>query len=107
MVISPTPSRAEDDEKRFGTAAGTPERQQLWERLAVLIGGDMWSSLGCQERMRLAVRGDNVGALKILVKMRPSSPRLAIVARELALRLIGLVVPARCGTHPGGGSHCR
>ena len=40
--------------------------------------------------MVLKVRGDNVGALVLLVKMRPSNAKQAIIARELALRLLEL-----------------
>ena len=42
-----------------------------------------------------------MGALTLLIKMRPSSPSLAIVARELALRLIELSFPPDAVHTPG------
>ena len=82
-------------------AAGTPDGQQLWECLAVLVAVDAWTKLWQEERIVLKVRGDNVGALTLLIKMRPSSPALAIVARELALRLIELSFPPEAVHTPG------
>ena len=41
----------------------------------------------------MKVTGDNIGALTLLIKMRPASPAIAIFARELALRLVELSVP--------------
>ena len=35
--------------------------------------------------MQLSVRGDNVGALTLVMEMRPETAKLAIIARELAL----------------------
>ena len=46
------------------------------------------------------VRRGNIGALTMLIKMRPSSPKLAMVARELALRLVELSCPPDA-VHPG------
>ena len=69
----------------------------------MLIGIDVWSAHWKQNRIVLKVRGDNVGALTLLLKMRPSSPSMAIVSRELALRLVELSFPPDavhtwCGT---------
>ena len=50
------------------------------------------------------MRGDNVGALTLLLKMRPATPSLAIVVRELALRLIELSFPPDA-VHTPGVSH--
>ncbi len=93
-----------EDEKIFSVAAGIPEGQQLWDCLAVLIGIDIWCSAWKHERVCLKVRGDNVGALTLLIKMRPSSPALAIVARELALRLVEMSFPPDA-VHTPGVSH--
>ena len=43
-----------------------------------------------EHRVQLApvVRGDNVGALSMVIKMRPRTQRMAIVAREIALHLV-------------------
>ncbi len=81
--------------------AGIPEGEQLWECLAVLVGIDVWSAFWKQDRIVLKVRGDNVGALTLLLKMRSLSPSLAIVARELALRLVELPFPPDAVHTPG------
>ena len=47
------------------------------------------------------MRGDNVGALMLLIKMRPSNPKQAIIARELALRLVELSFPPDAVHTPG------
>ena len=62
---------------------------------------DAWAKLWQEERIVLKVRGDNVGSLTLLIKMRPSSPTLAIIARELALRLIELSFPPDAVHTPG------
>ena len=85
---SPITLRVPSATKIYGMAAGIPEGQQLWECLAVLAGIDIWADLWQQERIQPKVCGDNVGALTLILKMRPSTVSLAIVARELALRLI-------------------
>jgi hypothetical protein len=90
-----------EDQEIYSMASGTPEGQQLWECLAVLVAVDAWTKLWQEERIVLKVRGDNVGALTLLIKMRPSSPALAIVARELALRLIELSFPPDAVHTPG------
>ena len=47
------------------------------------------------------MRGDNAGAITMLIKMRPSSPKIATVARELALRLVELSFPPDAVHTPG------
>ena len=44
-------------------------------------------------RIVISVRGENIGALTLVIKMRPASPATAIIARELALRLFELSFP--------------
>ena len=53
--------------------------------------------------MILKVRGDTVGALTLLIKMRPASPTIAaaIAARELALGLVELSFPQDAVHTPG------
>lgn len=43
-----------------------------------------------QSRIVLKVKGDNVAALTLLVKMRPNGPNVATIACELAFRLVEL-----------------
>ena len=80
---------------------GTPDGQQIWECLAILVAIDMWSSIWQQNRIVLKVKADNVGALTLLIKMRPGSPKIAIIARELALRLVDLSFPPDAIHTPG------
>ena len=49
----------------------------------------------------MQVRGDNVTALTLLVKMRPGSPQIAIIAREIALKLVEFSFPPDALHTPG------
>ena len=62
-----------------------------------LLRHSFWS----QTRIILKVKGDNVTALTLLIKMRPSGPTMAIIARELALRLVELSFPPDATRTPG------
>ena len=90
-----------DDEGVFGHSIGSSSGQQVWECLAILVGVSIWSKYWRQERINLKVRGDNVGALTLLIKLRPSSAAQAIVARELALHLIEVSFPPEAVHTPG------
>ena len=65
---------------------------------------DPWHSIWSQSRIVLKVQGDNVIALTMLIKMRPNGPNMAIIARELALRLVELSFPPDA-THTPGVAH--
>ena len=67
---------------------------------------DKWTSHWNRERIVLTVKGDNVTALTMLIKMRPKTDdagasKIAIVARELALRLVDLSFPPDAEHTPG------
>ena len=94
------------DVAKYGFAIGNNKGQQVWEALAILVAIDLWSKQWNRDRIVLKVRGDNVTALVLLIKMRPKvtktpgethdavkASKLAIVARELALRLVDLSFP--------------
>ena len=49
----------------------------------------------------LKIKDDNVTALTMLIKMRPKGPKMAIIARELALRLAVLSFPPDAIHTPG------
>ena len=85
----------------YGIDTGTPTGQQVWECLAVLIALDLWSSKWTDARINLQVRSDNVTALTLLVKMRPGSPQIAIIAREIALKLVEFSFPPDAMHTPG------
>ena len=58
--------------------------QQAAEALAILVSLRLWHRHWSTARTRLVVRGDNVAALTLLVKLQPKSASLTLVARELA-----------------------
>ena len=91
---------------KYGYAIGDAAGQQLWEALAILVAVDIWASYWSQQRVILKVRGDNVAALVLLIKMRPKTgadgtPKMAIIASELALRLVDLSFPPDAEHTPG------
>ena len=49
--------------------------------MAVLVALKLWSGGFVQQRVSLQGRGDNVGALVLMIKMRPKTAQLAIIAR--------------------------
>ena len=94
------------DIAKYGYAIGDAAGQQLWEALAILVAVDLWASYWSQQRVILKVKGDNVAALVLLIKMRPKTgadgtPKMAIIARELALRLVDLSFPPDAEHTPG------
>ena len=91
----------EDDAQKYGFAVGDSDGQQIWECLAMLIAVDAWAHLWRQQRVVLKLRGDNVGALYMVVKMRPPDAAHAIIAREMALRLAELSFPPDAVHTPG------
>jgi hypothetical protein len=78
----------DEDVEIFGVQRGSHVGQQIWESLAILVGLRLWLPLWSNQRVCLRVRGDNVGALMLLIKMRPRTPSHAIIAREIALLTI-------------------
>ena len=92
---------SEEDTKMFGIPTGTAEGQQVLECLAVLVLIDIWATRWKQSRIVLKVRGDTVGALTLLITMRPHSPEIAIIARGLALRVVDLSFPPYAIHTPG------
>ena len=92
---------SDEDVAIYDMPRGTPDGQQIWECLAILVAIDIWSSIWQQYRIVLKVNADNVGALTLLIKMRPGSANIAIIARELALRLVDLSFPPDAVHTPG------
>lgn len=91
----------EEDTAMLGIQAGNADGQQVWECLAVLVAIDIRASRWKQSRIVLKVMGDNVGALTLLIRMRPHSPQIAITARGLGLRLVDLSFPPDAMHTPG------
>ena len=86
----------------------------MWEALAVLVAIDLWGSKCLLERVLLSVKSYNVSALTLLTRMRPSSAHdehgnrvpnttMAVVARELAMRLVHVSFPLDAVHTPGVG----
>ena len=90
-----------EDEKKYGFAIGDSNGQQIWECLAILVALDVWAHLWSQQRVVLKIRGDNVGALFMVIKMRPPDPKHATIASEMALRLAKLSFPPDAIHTPG------
>jgi hypothetical protein len=78
----------DDDRRIYGISSNDSKGQQLWESLAVLVALRLWQQRWSQHRLNISVRGDNVGSLTLLLKMRPHSSKHAIIAREMALIVI-------------------
>ena len=88
----------------FDIERGSCTAQQTLEGLAMLVAMRLWSDVHSSRRYTLQMRGDNVGALSLLLRMRPSSPQQAIIARELALHTVHYAFPPRV-THTPGLAH--
>ena len=90
------------DVEKFGHPIGCADGQQVWEALAILVAVDLWTKHWQQKRIILKIKGDNVAALYMVIKMRPAlGSGMAIVARELALRLVDLSFPPDAEHVPG------
>ena len=59
--------------------------QQVLEALAILVALRHWSHHWRGRRVLLGLKTDNVAALTLVTKMQPHSPRLGLLAREMAL----------------------
>jgi hypothetical protein len=90
-----------DDKAIFSLKDGGCEGQQLLEGLAILVAIRIWEDKILTRRISLKVRGDNIGALTLLIKMRPHSAQQAIIARELALAVSGAAFPPDVEHTPG------
>ena len=64
----------------------------------------IWVERWRNQRVNLKIRGDNVGSLLLALKMRPSSPQQAIVAREIALLMTEASFPPDI-LHTPGAAH--
>jgi hypothetical protein len=75
------------DFELFGFSKGSPDGQQCWESLCALVALRLFKPLWLNKRIQLAVRGDSVAMLTLVLKLRPPahSASLGIIAREMAL----------------------
>ena len=59
--------------------------QQALEAFCMLLALRTWHSQWSLVRSALTVKGDNMAALTMVIKLQPRSPTLSIIAREIAL----------------------
>ena len=90
------------DQKILGCRTGGSEGQQLWESLTVLVALRLWASYWQGRRVQLRVRGDNVSALIMLVKMKSTGDGMNLIARELALDVAESVYEPSVAEHLPG-----
>jgi hypothetical protein len=76
-----------DDCEILGVTVGSPNSQQILEALAMLVSLRTWREAWQQWRCTVAVRGDNVTMLSMVLHFKGSTPALATIARELALEI--------------------
>ena len=93
-----------EDSQIFAHELGSCLGQQTWESLAILVAARIWRDCFANRRLTVKVRGDNVGSLTLVVKMRPSSWQQAIISREIALLTSLLAFPPAV-THTPGIAH--
>ena len=91
----------EEDLTTFSLERGSCVGQQILKGLAILIALRIWNDGDDAKVLRLNVRGDNVGALMLLIKMRPTSVHQAIIARELAVITAKAAFPPTVSHTPG------
>ena len=77
------------DIELFRLVLGACEGQQTLECLSILVAIRAWIP-SSEKRVQLSpvVRGDNVAALSLVLKMRPRTEHMAIIGREIALCLV-------------------
>ena len=85
----------------FNIVRGSCEGQQTLEGLAILVALRTWNDIHDCRKFKLQVRGDNIGALSLLLRMRPSSQAQAIIAREMALVIVRYSFPPVVVHTPG------
>ena len=78
---------SEDDCHILGIVKGSPDSQQICEALAMLIALRVWRDSWRQWRSAVAVRGDNVTMLTMVLHFKGTSKSLNIIAREVALEV--------------------
>ena len=92
----------EHDQAILNAAAGGSEGQQIWEALAMLCALRLWAPRWRSRRVRLRVKGDNVSALVMIVRMKAKGASNGLIARELALDIAeALYEPQVCSHMPG------
>ena len=76
-----------EDETRFNQKIGDPAGQTIWEARALLLAIRAWSKFLVNKKVQLHVRGDNIGALRLALKLASSQKELNGLGAEIALTL--------------------
>ena len=69
---------------KFKAKAGDPAFTTAWEALASLVALRLWLP-SCSRSLSTRMKSDNVGAIRMLLKMTSQSGTHAAIAREVAL----------------------
>ena len=90
------------DIELFSLILGDCKGQQTLECLAILVAIRAWIP-STEKRVQLCpvVRGDNMSALTMALKMRPRTAHMAIISREIALCLVHYSFPPAVFHTPG------
>jgi len=90
------------DESLFGLPRGSPDGQQVWECLAALVALRLWRQIWGRQALTLRVRGDSMTMLSLIINLRPPTPQLGLIGREIALEFAQAVfVPVVAEHIPG------
>jgi len=90
------------DESLFSHVRGSPDGQQVWESLGALVALRLWRQLWGRQSLTLRVCGDSMTMLSLIVNLRPSTPQLALIGREIAMEYAQAVfVPVLAEHIPG------
>eukprot|EP00435_Cladocopium_sp_Y103_P026794 s2314_g6.t1 len=74
--------------QKFKAQVGDPAFNTAWEALALLVALRLWLTK-FPRAFTMRVKSDNVGALRMLLKLTSQSSALATIAREVALDIAG------------------
>ena len=74
-----------EDLRRFSASTGESKFTTLWEALTLLLSIRLW--LVRQSTLRIRLKSDSLGALRLAMKLSSSSQSLNRIAQEIALHL--------------------
>mgnify|MGYP000034547704 CR=1 FL=1 len=77
------------DVKRYRHKVGDHRGQQVWESLALLVALKTWTAplIGRRFSWRVTLKGDNVTALNLVLRMKAPAGALKAIAKEVAMVL--------------------
>jgi hypothetical protein len=91
-----------EDESRFKAKIGEAAGQQIWESLTALVACRVWAHRWQRKRVTLQIKGDSVAMLTLILKMRPPTPELGLISREIALDVAESCYRPKIMTHIPG-----